>query len=62
MKELYGKGVASHPGPESCVGSRKTAIEALTGVNAGRPLSREIIEIGVPTSFSMAERLHRRVR
>jgi hypothetical protein len=55
MKESYGKGVASHPGPESCVVSRKAAIEALTGVHAGRPLSCEIIEIGVPTSFSRTE-------
>jgi hypothetical protein len=36
MKESYGKGVAIHPGPESCVASRKAAIEALTGVHAGR--------------------------
>jgi hypothetical protein len=55
MKESYRKGVASHPGPESCVAGRKAAIEALTGVHAGRVLSCEIIAIGVPTSFSMAE-------
>lgn len=28
----YGEGLASHTGPESCVGSRKVAGEALTGV------------------------------
>ena len=28
MKESYGKGVANHPGLESCGGGRKTAIEA----------------------------------
>jgi hypothetical protein len=55
MKESYGKGVAIHPGPESCVASRKAAIEALTGEHAGRVLSCEIIATGVPTSFSMAE-------
>jgi hypothetical protein len=55
MKESYGKGVAIHPGPESCVASRKAAIEALTGVHAGRVWSCEIIATGVPTSFSMAE-------
>ena len=55
MKESYRKGVAIHPGPESCMASRKTAIEALTGVHAGRVLSCEIIATGVPTSFSMAE-------
>lgn len=55
MKESYGKGVALHPGPESCVVGREVAIEALTGVHAGRVLSCEIIATGVPTSFSMAE-------
>ena len=55
MKESYGKGVANHPGPESCVASRKAIIEALTGAHAGRVLSCEIIAIGVPTSFRMAE-------
>ena len=29
MKESYREGVASHPGPEPCEGSRKTALEAL---------------------------------
>ena len=55
MKESYRKGVANHPDPESCVASRKAAIEALTGAHAGRVLSCEIIATGVPTSFSMAE-------
>ena len=32
MKESYGKGVASHPGPELCLASREAAIEALTGI------------------------------
>jgi len=36
MKESFRKGVASRPGPESCVASRKVAIEALTGGSAGR--------------------------
>jgi hypothetical protein len=55
MKESYRKGVASRPGPESCVASREAAIEALTGGSAGRVLSCEIIATGVPTLFSMAE-------
>ena len=55
MKESYRKGLASHPDPESCVVSREAAIEALTGVHAGRVLSCEIIASGVPTSFRMAE-------
>ena len=42
MKESYGKGVATHTGPESCAGVREDAGEALTGVRAGRVSSREI--------------------
>jgi len=34
MKESYRKGVAGRPGPESCVASRRVAIEALTGGSA----------------------------
>src|SRR6266852_1990427 len=55
MKESHRKGVANHPGPESCVGSRKAAGEALTGAHAGWVWSCEIIATGVPTSFRMAE-------
>ena len=29
MKESYREGVANHPGPEPCEGSRKVALEAL---------------------------------
>ena len=42
MKEPYKKGVANHLGPESCVASRKAGREALTGVQAGWVLSREM--------------------
>ena len=41
MGVLYGEGVASHTGPESCVGVREGVGEALTGERAGRPLSRD---------------------
>ncbi len=41
MKESYGKGLAAHIGPESCVVAREGKGEALTGVRAGRVLSRE---------------------
>jgi hypothetical protein len=51
MKESCRKGVANHPGPESCVGPRKGLGEALTGVHAGGALSREITHIQVPTLF-----------
>ena len=55
MKESCRKGVAIHPGPESCVASREAAIEALTGAPAGRVLSCEIFAFGVPTPFNKAE-------
>jgi hypothetical protein len=42
MKEPYRKGLASHPGPESCAGSSNAAREALTGAHADQPLSCEI--------------------
>ena len=35
MKESYVEGVASHDGPESCVGVREGVGEALTGVQVG---------------------------
>ena len=36
MKESYSEGIAHHTGPESCVGTREGAGEALTGECAGR--------------------------
>ena len=44
MKESYGKGLASHTGPESCAHSRKAGIEALTGAHAGGVLSRDMLK------------------
>jgi len=44
MKVSYEKGLATHLGSESCVGVRKGDGEALTGVRAGRVLSREIVD------------------
>jgi hypothetical protein len=41
MEVPYGEDVASHIGPESCVGIREGAGEALTGESAGQVLSRE---------------------
>ena len=55
MKESHRKDLASHPGPESCVGGREAAGEALTGVHADQPLSREITWSGVPTPLAEAE-------
>ncbi len=41
MKESYVEGLAAHSGSESCVVAREGRGEALTGVRAGRVLSRE---------------------
>lgn len=43
MKELYRKGVASHPDPESCAAYREAWGEALTGERVGEVLSLEIL-------------------
>lgn len=46
MKEPHIEGVATHDGPESCVGFRKGVGEALTGVRVGEVWSREIMTLG----------------
>lgn len=56
MKEPYSEVLVSHTGPESCVGTREGAGEALTGVCVGRILSREKnANSGVPTPCNQAE-------
>lgn len=55
MKVRHRKGIANHPGPESCGGVREGVVEALTGECAGQPLSREIRATGAPTLLSEAE-------
>jgi len=59
MKESHGEGVATHTGPESCIGVRKGKGEALTGEQAGRacPVCREHVILSVlpspaPSAFS----------
>ncbi len=42
MRESYGKGLASHPGPESYAGGGDTAGVATAGVRAGWVFSSEI--------------------
>jgi hypothetical protein len=42
MKVRHRKGIANHPGPESCGRAREGAAEALTGEAAGQSLSRVI--------------------
>jgi hypothetical protein len=46
MRVLYGEGLASHTGSESCAGAREGVGEALTGECVGRVLSREITSSG----------------
>lgn len=46
MEEPYTEGLASHGGPESCVGRREAAGEALTGVRIGWVWSHEIHSLG----------------
>ena len=41
MKESRSEGPATHTGPESCEDACEGVVEALTGVRAGRVLSRE---------------------
>ena len=55
MREPYGKGLASHPGPESCGAAREGGAEALTGESAGELSSREITTSMVPTPLGEAE-------
>jgi hypothetical protein len=55
MKESHIEGVATHDDPESCVGVREDAGEALTGERVGWVLSREITHFGVPTPLIQAE-------
>ena len=55
MQESYGEGLAIHTGPELCGVSREAGHEALVGVRAGRVLSPEISQSGVPTLSPCAE-------
>ena len=41
MQVHYDEGIANHIGPEPCAGIREDVGEALTGVRAGQPLSRD---------------------
>jgi hypothetical protein len=55
MKGSYRKDLASHPGPESCVGHREAAGEALTGEHTDQVLSCETRWFGVPTPLTEVE-------
>jgi RNA-directed DNA polymerase len=55
MREPYIEGVATHDGPESCVGVREGVGEALTGVRAGRAIEPRNQNFGVPTPLDRPE-------
>lgn len=55
MKEPHTEELATHGGPESCVGTREGAGEALTGVRTGWVSSHEIAKFRVPTRYTNAE-------
>ena len=58
MKESHVEGLATHGGPESCGVSRKGRAEALTGVRAGRVLSREMRKLRSADAVEVSGRLH----
>jgi hypothetical protein len=55
MEEPYAEGVAIHGGPESCVGAREGAGEALTGARAGRAIEPRNQQFGAPTLYPLVE-------
>jgi hypothetical protein len=59
MKELYVEGLATHDDPESCVGPREGAGEALTGAHAGRaiePRKHQVLGADAVTGMRKATR------
>src|SRR5260370_40437381 len=58
MKESYVEGIATHDGPESYGVARKGGVEALTGVRAGRVLSREMNFLRDADAVGESGRLH----
>jgi hypothetical protein len=55
VKVPYSENLASYSGPESCEAYREVRREALTGVHAGQPLSRERCEVQGADAFAIAE-------
>ena len=62
MKESYGEGVATHTAPESCGAVCKDRVEALTGVRAGRVISRERTFLRDADAVEVSGRLHQTPR
>ena len=55
MQVLHSEDIASHTVPESCVTYREVCREALTGVRAVQPLSRESFKVQGADAVSLAE-------
>jgi hypothetical protein len=57
VKVLYGEGVETHTGPESCAATREGRGEALTGEHVGQPLSGTVERLGVSyrTGYSRSD-------
>ncbi len=55
MRESYTERLATHSGLESCGAVREDSVEALTGVRAGRVLSRERSKVRDADAVGMAE-------
>jgi len=53
------EGVANHTGPESWLGRRETAGQALTGEHVGWVLSREMVQVRGADGFPLYGRQHR---
>jgi hypothetical protein len=51
----YNEGLANHVVPESCAVCRETCGEALTGVRAGQPLSRDSLIVPSADAVDTAE-------
>jgi RNA-directed DNA polymerase len=62
MREPHIEGVATHDDPESCVGTREGAGEALTGARMGTVLSRVIRLCRDADAVIRGGRQHRRHR
>jgi hypothetical protein len=58
MRESYREGVATHPGPESWIGDRKGAGQALTGEDVGEVLSRENLHVRGADDVVLVGRQH----
>ena len=55
MQVSYNEGLANHVVPESCAACRETCCEALTGVRAGQPLSRDSLSVPSADAVDIAE-------